>query len=327
MSRGLSQLRNENAFNLFRTLVLFFQENINRFFFLKHLERHFLTTYQTDYSDEEIGPIFIVGAPRTGSTLLLQLLLNRYHFCYISNIASFFHSCPSTVTFLAQRILREYGNKDLKSEYGYVSGLMAPSEAGPLMECWFGRDLTRIDVSYRNIDLVKQSMSAISHIMGGPFLFKSMKLSLKVEDLAEIFPKALFANIKREPIYTAQSIILTRRKLLNSDSEWWSYELPNMEEFMKLEPFEQVALQIKTIWDLIEAGKRQLGPWKFIEVTYDDLCHSTKETLSLFKKRCSGNGLILKERGELTSRLKKSERRLLSKSEWRRLDSMISRVF
>ena len=327
MSKGLSHLRHEDAFNLFRSVVLFFQKNINRFVFLEHLERHFLNTCETDISDEEIGPIFIIGAPRTGSTLLLQLLLNCYHFSYISNIASFFHSCPSTVTFLAQRILGKYGNKDLKSEYGYVSGLKAPSEAGPLMDCWFGKDLTRIDVSYRNIDLVKQSMSAISHSMGGPFLFKSMKLSLKIEDLAEIFPKALFANIKRDPIYTAQSIILTRRKLLNSDSEWWSYELPNMEELRKLEAFEQVASQIKTIWDLIEAGKRQLGPWKFIEVIYDDLCHSTKETLSLFEKRCSENGLILKKRGEIASGLKKSERRLLSKSEWRRLDSVISRVF
>lgn len=327
MSKGLSHVSNEKAFNLFRSFVLFFQKNINRSVLLGNVERHFLKSYKRDFSDEEIGPIFVIGAPRTGSTLLLQLLLNCYEFSYISNIASFFHSCPSTVSFLAQRILGKYGNNDLKSKYGYVVGLTAPSEAGPLMEYWFGRDLTSINVSHGDIELVKKAMSAISHIMQGLFLFKSMKLSLKIEGLAGVFPKALFANIKREPIYIAQSIILTRRKLLNSDSAWWSYELPNMEELRKLEPFEQVAFQIKTIWDLIDEAKRHVSPSRFIEITYDDLCHRTEETLRLFKKRCSENRLILRERAEVASRLKKSEKILLSQPEWRRLDSVISKVF
>lgn len=327
MSRSLFDLGNEDVFNLFRRFVLFFQKNVNRFVFFEPLERRFVRNYKTDYSGEETGPIFIIGAPRTGSTLLFQLLLYCYHFSYISNIASFFYSCPATVTLLTQRIFGKYGNEDLKSEYGYVSGLMAPSEAGPLMERWFGKDLTRVNVSYGDIGFVRQSMSAISHIMVGPCLFKTMKLTLKIEDLAKIFPGALFANIKRQPIYAAQSIILTRRKLLNSDRAWWSYELPDKDELLKLEPFEQVAFQIKTIWDLIEAGKRKLGPSRFVELTYEDLCHRTKETLNFFKKMCAENGLILKDRGDLTSTLMKSEKRVLSKTEWRRLDSVISKVF
>jgi hypothetical protein len=49
--------------------------------------------------------------------------------------------------------------------------------------------------------------------------------------------------------------------------------------------------------------------------------------LNFFKKMCAENGLILKDRGDLTSTLMKSEKRVLSETEWRRLDSVISKVF
>jgi len=39
---------------------------------------------------EELNPIFIVGAPRSGSTLLFQLLIRHTKLIYISNLMALF---------------------------------------------------------------------------------------------------------------------------------------------------------------------------------------------------------------------------------------------
>jgi len=314
------------GFNLFRKIVLFTQKHINKIRLLNKYEQ-FLVKKATATNTKEVIPFFIIGAPRTGSTLLFQLLLNRYPFSYISNLASFFYTCPSTITVLSRHMLSKYQNRDLESKYGYISGFAAPSEAGPLMDYWFGNDLTTINVPEKHIDFVRNSISAISSVMGGPGLFKNMRLSLKIEPLAKMFPKAVFIHIRRDPVFVAQSIILTRRNLFQSDHEWWSYSLPQKKELLKLQPFEQVAYQIKTIWDTIQTAQANLTASKFIEISYDDLCQNTGNTLKLIEIVLLKNDIILRKRGPMNFNIRQSEKIQIPENEWKRLQAIISEVF
>ncbi|NIU01843.1 MAG: hypothetical protein GWN01_13315, partial [Nitrosopumilaceae archaeon] len=43
-------------------------------------------------------PVFILGPPRSGTTLLYQLMTCSFNFAYIPNIANKFYRCPISAT-------------------------------------------------------------------------------------------------------------------------------------------------------------------------------------------------------------------------------------
>ena len=55
----------------------------------------------------EYAPVFIVGPPRTGSTLLYQLLVRRYSFCYISNLLNRFPETPLALAKVSKTVERQ----------------------------------------------------------------------------------------------------------------------------------------------------------------------------------------------------------------------------
>lgn len=328
MPRSGSEVNNRNSeFIFFRKVILFLQKNINKFGPLKPLEHNIVKRYAVNRIDR-LQPVFIIGAPRTGSTLLYQLLLNRFDFSYITNIASLFYSCPFTVTLLFGKYFGKYSKENYASKYGYINGLMAPSEAGPLIDYWFGKDMTSINISQKHISHVKNSITAMSAFMGGPFLLKSLKLSLKINELEKIFPNSVFIHIKRKPVFVAQSLILTRRALYNDEAQWWSYPLPNQTKLTELAPFQQAAYQIKTIWDYIETERKKLTTSAFLEIQYEDICNHPESILLTLKKELSRSGIMLKEgKKESSYNFKASEKRRLSEKEWDELQSIVSRIF
>ena len=70
---------------------------------------------------------------------------------------------------------------------------------------------------------------------------------MRLERINQIFPNAIYIYIKRDVIYTAQSIILARRKLFRNDDGWFSVKPQNYETLLELDPFEQVISQIVSI--------------------------------------------------------------------------------
>jgi len=65
--------------SLFVSAVLKIQQRFLGFDSLRHI-------YEDDFKNESLKPIFVVGSPRTGSTLLFQLMVKHLKVCYISNI-------------------------------------------------------------------------------------------------------------------------------------------------------------------------------------------------------------------------------------------------
>ncbi len=309
-------------FRVFRKSVLACQKAINTIPFLEKIENYALKNYQ----GKDAQPVCIVGPPRTGSTLFYQLLLSYFKFAYISNIASLFYSCPTCVSNLSCKIFGEYKEKDYRSTYGYISGIMAPSEAGPLINRWLGDNLCTINLHKNQSDYTKRSIVRLSSIMGGPCLFKSLKLSLKMECIIELFPNTIFLYITRAPLYTAQSILLARRKLYNNESRWLSYNLPNQDELLALDPFVQVVYQIKSIQDYIEKGKQNVPSSQFLEVKYEEFCHDPERIMNNIEQQFANNGIVLERKKFSGMNIEKSEHVLLSQKEWEKLRSIVSQI-
>ena len=74
-------------------------------------------------------PIFIISAPRTGTTLLYQVMINQFELGYLSNLHEFFYGGPSLLQAVAGRfqVKKQVG---YKSHHGRSKGLQSPSECG-----------------------------------------------------------------------------------------------------------------------------------------------------------------------------------------------------
>ena len=281
-----------------------------------------------DSNEKDVSSIFIIGPPRTGSTMLFQILLSAYKFSYITNLSSLFYTTPVLITAIFNTIFPNYRAVDkYSSRLGYVNGLWAPSEAGQLYRYWFEKQVDSPDWNAH----VKKSIKHISQTMEGPFLFKNLNVSIKINNIEKILPNSLYIFIRRNPLYVAQSIILMRRRMYQDISRWWSVKPPDYDDLKNLDPFEQIVRQIKSIEDCIQQNIANKKSNNIIEIWYEDLCSNWQGALTAIQSWCAENGVNLIERKPLLSSknipLKKSEKQILNEPEWERLQCMVDKIY
>lgn len=243
------------------------------------------------------APIFIIGVPRSGTTLLYQLLINSLKFAYIPNIANHFYMCPITATKCGKKFCKEY-RSSFSSKYGFEKGCMSPSEAGNIWNRWFPHEkwegFNYTPVGYLSAKARRDFYSIVAHherIFDAPFLTKNVKWSVRLPVLKEVFQNIKLIHVKRDPVDSALSLLQIRRKL---GVNWWSVIPKEVNQITKLTDIEQVAYQVyyveKDIWDDIKLyGFNQVHT-----VIYKDLCENTQDELDkifqfIFDKNFSNN--------------------------------------
>ncbi len=196
----------------FRKLALFIQNRFNDF-------DHAAEGVETTGVDGDFRPIFIVGPPRTGTTLLYQFLLRNYRLSYISNLMALAPRHMVKMVRLAPGIARNFTGTIHPGYHGFVPGLLGPSEAGKIVDRWF-------DDSNWPADLprIRQTVAAITQATGYPFLLKSLTNSVRIDRLHHALPGARFIVTSRDVRYAAQSILMTRRQLGLTADSWWSVQ-------------------------------------------------------------------------------------------------------
>lgn len=195
-----------------------------------------------------LRPIFIVGPPRTGSTILFQMLLNAYRFRFFTNLHSLFFRTPALVEAAVGGLRDRFYRPRNESMYGYTKGLLSPSEAGPLFRHWFGDDEWDRDSSSRlapsHVDRIRRTMAVLTRQGQWPFLSKNLQNSLRLRTIDQVFPEACFIRIARDPYDTCASLLEMRKKLTGSISAWASIKPPTFRKLGDLSPYAQVARQV-----------------------------------------------------------------------------------
>ena len=83
-------------------------------------------------------PVFIIGPPRSGTTLLFQVLIARYTFGYFSNWMAQFPESPIAAAWLYRRLWPTSGvPQDYASVSGETQGNSGPNESGSFWYRWF----------------------------------------------------------------------------------------------------------------------------------------------------------------------------------------------
>lgn len=245
-------------------------------------------------------PVFILGAPRCGSTLLYQLMLDYFDLGYISNLHCKLYGAPSLAELLF-RPSRRRGPSSFKSEHGQVKGWSSPSECGDYWYRFFRRTpqyVTLSDITPGSVLNLRRSMRAMGVAMGKPLLFKNLPCSLRLGPIMKALPESAFVVVQRDRLETGQSILEARKSLFGNYGGWFSVEPPEIESLRGRPAHEQVAAQIQSVYRLISEA-RDRAPERFLDVDYGDICRDTHAALVMVAGFLKGHGIKMARRGDV----------------------------
>ena len=226
-------------------------------------------------------PIFIIGPPRCGSTLLYQLLTHRYKFAYLQNRMQ---SHNYSIALHAGKHIdaNKVYNSDFQSTHGVTKNPNGPHEGGYFWRRFYPRNVHDY-VSEHTLSTIesfeiRNTLKFLERHFSVPFLSKNMEAGLRLHSLQKLFPEALYIVVKRDPRATASSLIKVRLDMYGTKEEWWSIRPKEYKDLIKHPYYEQVAYQVvyiyKAIFEDLPHNSRR------IDIQYEDLCERPEETMN-----------------------------------------------
>ena len=273
---------------------------------LKPLERRLIQkAYQHTYP-----PIFIIGPPRSGSTLLYQLVARRYRVCYFSNFMMHFPAATLSTARLSSLWMDCSPPDGYTSVYGETPGLQGPNQGKAFWDLWlqaFPHDIDPDTVSIATKDLIKNTVLGLQEVFHAPFINKWPPNSLRLRLLAEIFPDAVFIKITRNPEKVFASILRARRAICQGESGWFSVEPQGRESILRDDPMKQIQWQADKIEGAIDRDSAIIGGDRFITISYEGLVEDPKLMLDkiagFYHRLC---GYALEPRNEIPASFSKT---------------------
>lgn len=240
--------------------------------------------------------IFIVGAPRSGTTLVLQWLAATGLFAYPSNIISRFWRAPY-VGELVQQILLDpkadfrdelfdlqaRPNGAFRSDLGKTRGALSPNE---FWYFWrhFGGLAPGAEFAFDPIDNfdfvnLRKSLSAWTVVADAPIALKAMIINWHIREFAESLPKCVFLYLKRDPLDTMISLLQARRDYFGDTAAWYSFRVPEYHRLAGLSAEEQVAAQVAAHDRDIPRQLAAIPPAQVVRIEYEAFCRDPCELL------------------------------------------------
>lgn len=287
-----------------RSIILAIQEKFNRFD---------SSVKNPRYCEKPMNnpPIFIIGPPRSGSTMLFQWLIIQFELSYISNLLALFPSQMVKLCRIIPKVANGRRKEISRSEFGYVPGIIGPNEAGGIMRKWFEDSNLNIENKY-----IRRTITEISSITNSPLLIKNLHNTMRLENIMSIIPESRFIYLHRDPLFTAQSILSSRLKLYGSYDDWFGFKPPGYRSILERNPFEQVIWQITTTNNICNEIKKKI-PQKFYKLRYESFCQSPQKYLDkikdFFNIKKRENAPLLKETLFISNKVK------LEPDDWQKL--------
>lgn len=256
----------------------------------------------------EVAPVFIVGLPRSGTTLLYQLLLNYFDWSYFTRWTETFYRTPVVAYRLQRLAFPEPRHFEYTSYYGkfrranLVSKAWSPVEGNPIWRRWFPERPTHCYEGNLGAAAKKEMqwiIGAFITISGEPFLNKNGAHSLRLLPLWQVFPKSLFIVIKRQSLYVAQSLYIARTRpgRKNPKNTWWGTKPREYEYLKDLDPLKQAVGQTKAIEATMES--QLLCNDRHIEVNYQDVCEQPGKVVQRIHETCLKFGIDLRRMNDV----------------------------
>jgi hypothetical protein len=220
-------------------------------------------------------PIFIVGAGRSGSTVVQTILARHPHLAWLTIVGKRYPHKPAWHRHLLDAI-------DAPILGPMIADSLAPSE---IFDYWDHyakgfrrtcRNLTAEDVTVQTSRNIRRALAELLTERRSRLVAKATGWS-RMGYLREIFPDAKFIHVLRDGRAVANSFM---------NVDWWlGWQGPQNWRYGELSPalaaeWERsgrsfvalAAIQWKIIIASMEEGRRQVAEENFLELRYEDLC-------------------------------------------------------
>lgn len=227
------------------------------------------------------GPLFVVGLPRSGTTLAYELIVQAFEVAYFSRLFDYSYGMPNLTARFCRFFTRDRRPR-YQSSYGRIPGLFAPAENHNFWMRWFperaqlGHYAPPASLNGEGLTAIRAAVASISAIAGLPFVFKDVYLALSLEALLETFEHGRILVISREPAAVAASVY-NKRVRLGSRNRWWSIRPPFAEHVAGRELAEQVAFQCIRSSQVIEMQSSALANERLMWADYADICRAPND--------------------------------------------------
>ena len=247
---------------------------------------------QVTNSGKPYPSVFIVGAPRSGTTLLSQLFASCTEIGYVSNIMALFWDAPILGAHVSEHF-QDRPEFTGRSVYGKTSSPLEPHEFG-----MFWR--TRLKYSgmdqqlYCNVELLRKlgnTLDEISKIFKKITVYKVFQLTWHMHTYQTLKPETKWIWIERDLIENASSILKLRETRNRNIEQWVSSRPHGVEPFLG-NPFKEVLAQVILTNKWLAEKKSQM-PAESVYHTH--LSNLQRDPEALFSDICQFVGLKLND--------------------------------
>ena len=248
----------------------------------REITRSVISAFSSD-GNLSYSAIFILGAPRTGSTLFYQLLVRQFGLPYLSNLVNDqFPYCPAIGLLVEGRKgwAREIS---VESRFGKTCGCEQPSEGSAVMARWFGgehpSELRSAEFLPGQEPLFVDAIGAVNAAERLPLVIKNAWNCFRIKALVRALPSAGFIWIRRNICDAALSDLNSRYRDGDPAQVWNSATPANVKAIQQLPYWEQVVEQQYAYNRRIEKdlGLFAIGRWR--SVCYENLLHQPESVL------------------------------------------------
>lgn len=231
--------------------------------------------------------LFIIGLPRSGTTLVYQYIAHRLKIAYFTNGVGRYPLTPCVVTYFQNRV---YGNyvSDFASAYGKVSGALGPREAGGFWNRYFDSENYQSfeDILPQHLNMLRRTIWCVQSIFGDTsFVNKNIKHLLRIHAISEIYPNSFFLVVERDLEAAALSMLRARRHLFGESAKWWSVRPPDYAQLRDLPLPEQIAGQYFSLRERMERDLADVSPERILRVSYGCFCRNPDILIEQIRER------------------------------------------
>jgi hypothetical protein len=238
-------------------------------------------------------PIIVIGAERSGKSLLSSILANHPHLYWLSNLDSRWPRGTIPVT-LARRVfsLTKIDQKyiTIPGTFSRMDGKFPPSECVAYWKRvfrWGNEEDYIIENDYFDeSDLTSALKSQLLNDFGlrmslsgkTRLMVEQAGFSLKILFFNALFPDAIFLQTIRNPFDNHEALV---RRKLSSDQKLWGIKVPGWQKLIGEEPAKQAVVQLKSTLEIIDEDIVKIRDFetRFMRIRYEDLILSSQETI------------------------------------------------
>ncbi len=272
---------------------------------------------------------FVVGPPRSGTTLVYELLVERFGFAYISNLAHRLYRTPVAASWLGRGTIRAW-HGSFESQYGHIAGWGAPNEGGWVWARWIGvvTPLGAEAADSLPCTQIARTIQGIADALDAPFLNKNVMHSVQMRLLDRLFPGCLFIEVRRDAAANVRSIVRARRKGRGPDrGGWWSVRPEGAGRYAEADLVTQACFQVCAVQNAIDRGAAELGPERRLTLSYEDVCSDPRAALDRVGGFLAAHGLDLPALRDVPVKFHRRGDRPLEDEDEERLTAGIARFF